>query len=232
MNHWQLTDASAKYTNGPWQVSFHRSEASQGLLVARDCVNTQQPLQLFAPVFPNTDRAITLTQCVSCGSTLEVTRAADTADPVETTLTWKMFADAGEDLGIDLVISVRTELLQTPVDVQMQTRLPADEVLARDGSQWAPAVDSSAGCTLFRLTGEPLSYLEMIHPDDARGTMIGGQGGSTAVTHSLFGSPLEKGVILRARLRGMLLPREHDTVRAAAAYADFAEAAPPLGRTD
>ena len=52
--------------------------------------------------------------------------------------------------------------------------------------------------------------------------------GTLRVSHQLFSERLEKGVILRARLRGVFLPRQRDTRVAAACYTAFAAAEPPL----
>jgi hypothetical protein len=90
------------------------------------------------------------------------------------------------------------------------------------------------GCVLFRSVVDATSYVEMIHPADEAGGMlsVGGMSGepdhTTCTLHTLFASPLEKGVILRARLRGVFLPRERDTELAAEAYRQFLAAPPPL----
>jgi hypothetical protein len=49
------------------------------------------------------------------------------------------------------------------------------------------------------------------------------------VRHRLFSFPLEKGIVLRARVCGALLPREQDAQLAAECYATFAAEEPPLG---
>jgi hypothetical protein len=46
--------------------------------------------------------------------------------------------------------------------------------------------------------------------------------------HRLLWQPLEKGVILRARVRGIFLPRQDDMRIAAACYRQFVVADPPL----
>jgi hypothetical protein len=55
---------------------------------------------------------------------------------------------------------------------------------------------------------------------------IAEQGGR--LRHRLFVSRLEKGVILRARVRGVLVIREDDCSLAAAAYHRFVKSPPPL----
>jgi hypothetical protein len=46
--------------------------------------------------------------------------------------------------------------------------------------------------------------------------------------HRLFLDELEKGVILRGRVRGLLLERERDRSATAEAYTQFAGSPPPL----
>ena len=59
------------------------------------------------------------------------------------------------------------------------------------------------------------------------GTASGGD--MLRIAHRLFRTNLEKGVILRARVRSVFLARRGDTAAAAQCYAAFATADPPLG---
>ncbi len=91
--------------------------------------------------------------------------------------------------------------------------------------------DSGTGCLLFRMPDLDLSYVEMVHPadfqyDELRRDESGGD--VACITHRLFRTNLEKGVILRARVRGIFLKRSADMEIAAQCYAAFAGADPPL----
>ena len=87
------------------------------------------------------------------------------------------------------------------------------------------------GCVVWRLTGSELSYAEIIHPADFHHDEVqwAAPAGSARVRlgHRLFPESLEKGVILR-RVRGIFSSRQNDLEIAAAAYAAFAAAEPPL----
>ena len=84
---------------------------------------------------------------------------------------------------------------------------------------------------LFRLPGKTFSYLEMADPVDSRCCRLTGHGhGAVGLDRTLFAATLEKGVILRSRLRGILLEQAEDVRHARAAYADFIRSEPPLGR--
>jgi len=162
---------------------------------------------------------------------------------------WRAIAPAAADVflaAVDLVVSVRTDVLDSRPELPVQSTVPAGEVLQLQGLDpvaWtALALPSAAaltigpgrgtGCVLFRLPGCDLTYVEMVHPadfqyDELRRDECGGQ--TVQIAHRLFRTSLEKGVILRARVRGIFLKRQGDTQCAAECYAAFAGADPPLG---
>ena len=64
----------------------------------------------------------------------------------------------------------------------------------------------------------------MVHPVDFGGAKVS----TGTISHHLFQQRLEKGVILRARVRAAILHRKNDLATAQAAYERFAGAEPPL----
>jgi hypothetical protein len=61
---------------------------------------------------------------------------------------------------------------------------------------------------LLALRDQHWAYAEMVHPEDAsRRILLTGMGTAGAVRYGLFGYDLERGVVLRARLRSLWLPR-------------------------
>ena len=71
--------------------------------------------------------------------------------------------------------------------------------------------------------------MEMVHPSDfTESAFCRGPDGAAELSNRLFQGRLEKGVILRSRLRALLLPPEDDVALAAACYSDFAASEPPL----
>jgi hypothetical protein len=74
-----------------------------------------------------------------------------------------------------------------------------------------------------------VTYVEMVHPLDFVSSEFTATA-SNEVEHStrLFRGPLEKGVILRSRLRGVIVPRSGDVSAAIACYREFAASEPPL----
>jgi hypothetical protein len=72
----------------------------------------------------------------------------------------------------------------------------------------------------------------MVHPADfTRIDLVAGERepGVFRLAYDLFSGRLEKGVILRARLRCVLLPRDGDLSLTAAHYGSWIAAEPPLG---
>ena len=147
---------------------------------------------------------------------------------------------------VELVVSVQTHLPESRPELAVRSKLSATETLRLvdagpagyrpvAASPGAPAVmqpGDGTGCLLLRLPGVELSYAEMAHPADFQHDELtgGAEGdGTTSVSHRLFFGRLEKGVILRGRVRGIFLPRERDTQIAAECYTAFADAKPPLG---
>ena len=166
--------------------------------------------------------------------------------PVQVDALWRAIRpSAGQTLlaAVDLIVSVRTGLLSSRPGMAVCTAAPGEEAFRLadlSGPQYdrpdltpggAVAIEPAAGpgCLVFRITST-VSYVEMIHPADFHRDQLRAapRGGSLEWRHRLFPETLEKGVILRARVRGVFLPRQDDLASAAAHYAAFAAAEPPL----
>jgi len=90
------------------------------------------------------------------------------------------------------------------------------------------------GCLFIEIKGTPYSYVEMVHPNDFQSSSVTltsaaePSSGEASIENQVFHTHLEKGVILRARVRAALVSREKDEAIAIAAYRHFAKAEPPL----
>jgi hypothetical protein len=145
---------------------------------------------------------------------------------------------------LELILSIQTNLLDADPTLTVETNLAAIQVSQLVDSQTecltdlhvadSPAVLSPAcglGCFHFRLTDSPLAYTEIVHPADFhRSTLERSAADSNAfrLSHQLFAQRLEKGVILRSRIRGFFTPNDADPGLIALAYQDFATSDPPL----
>lgn len=148
-------------------------------------------------------------------------------------------------VGIDLIVSLRTEhsLVHPwePVVSELANceplRLTADNVadVASIDLSSAPKpinFETGCGCYVFRATSLPWVYVQMVHPADRRlDTVFAGRCDKPlALVHFLFDEQnLEKGVIYRARLRGLFFPPDVTAETIARHYAAFTAADPPLG---
>jgi hypothetical protein len=165
--------------------------------------------------------------------------------PYATQIYWQV-SDAGDspDLmsSMSLLVSLQTHLLDTWPTMCIDTQLEADEILHVDcASQHEEAIHvlprgtttihSSAGaCSiLYRLAGMPISYAEMMPASDLREITISRD--NNRMSHArwaLFAEFLEKGVIRRARMLSILVPRERDTELARAACSELEHRPLPL----
>lgn len=143
---------------------------------------------------------------------------APTADrPVECDARWRVLPQGV----FDLQISTLTPGKWDGLAVQTLSVLPPGEVLVLE--------DVTPGVIISRPAGLQVSYAEFCHPHDGIGLLqTAGDGGTTQIRFRLFGHDLEKGVILRGRLRGVLLPRVVDVAAARAAYEQFLAEPPKL----
>ena len=181
------------------------------------------------------------------GTDLIVASEEPGQSPIRVDCLWRATSPVAADLflaAVDLVVSVRTQTLDSHPELAVASVVPANEVwrlqsLGANRSaplpSEAPATigpDSGTGCLLFRMPGARFSYVEMVHPadfqydefhrDESRRDLA-------CIAHRLFRTNLEKGVILRARVRGVFLKRPDDVEIAVQCYAAFAGADPPLG---
>lgn len=167
--------------------------------------------------------------------------------PLRTTVYWTAApTDTGEATSdqLSLTISVETDLLDSQPELKVSTQLQVEEMLCvqcpamgnpvvQNVEQGAKALsissDGAVGCVerglvLYRLAGGKFSLAEMVHPDDFRQLDVNWSADGTASANwRVFGQFLEKGVIRRARISGVLLPREDDIGTAAEAFQQFAE---------
>jgi hypothetical protein len=124
-------------------------------------------------------------------------------------------ANLSEATAIDLQVSINTSLLDTRPSIIVKT-LGSGTVERSTGERSYSIVRTAAGFT----------YFEAVHPNDERrpvGTDTGAIG-----THALFGDFLEKGVIVRARIRAAFLPAQAGKSDFDALYDDFVSEPLPL----
>ncbi|MFO0898895.1 MAG: hypothetical protein U0836_15835 [Pirellulales bacterium] len=157
------------------------------------------------------------------GRDLVATYEQNAERPIRTTLYWRALDEAdaaGARLAIELVVSVQTSLLESRPTLEVQSDAPAAAV---------PLPPELRDCSLLRLAGSDESYLELLHPTAFATSGQEVDGAWVRLRHRLFfPEDLEKGVILRARLRAIMLPTAGDSEAAAGYHRSFLASPPPL----
>jgi hypothetical protein len=144
---------------------------------------------------------------------------------------------------LELILSIQTSLLNSDPALTVETTLAANEVsqLADvDGFGFvdlpipsAPELADAqpgAGCFVLGPASGSLTYIEMVHPADFRHSTLEriNQNGPVRISHRLFVERLEKGVILRSRIRAIFATADANPATIARAYHEFAASDPPL----
>jgi hypothetical protein len=156
-----------------------------------------------------------LADCYVRGSDLIATYAETPGWPVRMQVYWRVLGPAlAERLpAIEYIASVQTSLLDSQPAVHVESRvgrLP-DRPIVEEGS------------IVARLADGALSYAQFFDPADV---VLSVRDQSLIAT--LFQRPLEKGVILRSRLRGCFMPRADDLGTARVYHHDFVASEIPL----
>ena len=188
----------------------------------------------------------TLVDAYVRGSDLVATYEQCPERPLRVQIYWRAIRDSNEQgpPAIDLHILVQTDLLGTPPAIAVHSHMPIGSAWRLSSAQddaFTPVElptdvvttrpQQAPGCWLVRSERLGISYAEMIHPADFYQAHLAActAPDAVAITHTLFGSgELEKGVILRARLRGRLMPSEGDMAATARSYQQLLTAALPL----
>lgn len=203
--------------------------------------------QLLAAELPLKDFSPADVECYARGDDLIAIYAESPQHPFRMQLYWRAIQLQGGAVGLELVAAVQTNLLDSWPEVAARTRLEATalRVLANSTDNFE-AVSTGAptgvqslerdryrGCFRFGLAEHNSAYAEMVHPVDFHVSTLtaesnAGSGANMTLRHELFAHRLEKGVILKARVRGLFLPGDESDARLRELYEMFARSEPPL----
>jgi hypothetical protein len=140
---------------------------------------------------------------------------------------------------VELILSVRTELLDSGPVWSVDSCVPGAELL--HASDLTPAafneatvqgsivnaLDSKEHLFVFRQPEQKFSYAEMVHPSDFVSAEVSRTKPAT-IKSTLFPERLEKGVIRRGRVCGWFLPSEDDLAMAVQFAKRFVDEPLPL----
>ncbi len=149
--------------------------------------------------------------------------------------------------GIETVVSMQTNLLDSRPEVNLISILPSVTTIgvgkadswqhieaggpAAEAATITPDDGKSIGLFLFRLPAGRWSYAEMVYPSDFLASDLSLEqigGGCVHISHRLLDERLEKGVIRRARLRGVFVSSDNDEATARRGFRQFSNSPPPL----
>ncbi len=248
---WNLRDRFGRCELDRWSAAIDLLRPDRGLTDLQSESRRLFDTEMLGLAGPDAlrDQKADLVECYQRGPDLIAAYRESPEWPVRVDAMWRAAARAqGVTVlaAVDLIVSVRTELLESWPELAVRSSIPSREILrlvSADSAQFAPfpnigampllvCSDSGPGCLLFRLPDAGLSYGEMVHPADFQRSHLKRPAGETSpieVRHRLFAERLEKGVILRARVRAVWVEAADDTRQVAGCYAAFASAEPPLG---
>ena len=232
---WQVTGETAKLQNDLFMAAIDLKRPSLGLQQLRyqkDGVIDCQPLQV-SPEPPAPKTGETLVDSYVRGADLIATYAQTPQRSVQPTYYWRSFEPDGPVVGMELMVSMQTSLLDSDPTLSALTECRGAALWICDGKEHAiedtnwesPA--SSKGFSLFRLA-KGTSYAEMVFPSDFLGARVQNHQGKSQLTYRMFPEFLEKGVIRRGRIRSFFMPTDGDVEWAIGAYKRLREADPPL----
>lgn len=229
---WKLDENRARLTVGPLSAVMDLAAPQRGL---HQMTLAAQPLlgcELLGVELDPMGR--TLIDSYQRGGDLVATFAEAPSAAASTQVYWRAALLQVNDAicpAIDLEISVQTSRLESRPAVRTRSHLPAGDMA---GFATLPPAQSVARelfehGIVFYPSGWSTSYVEMVHPSGAEASQISKPNETTIeIAHRLFECELEKGVILRARTRGMFVPRSDDLLFATAAWRQFLQEPPPL----
>ena len=200
----------------------------QALAVDGDPLGDVQLLAVqLSPVLPATGQSTvrpTIVDSFARGDDMAVTYAERPQPAMQTQVYWRAHQPAGAIAAVELLVSVQTGLLDSCPHVSTSSRLVEGEVLPLENV-------AAPGATLFRLHGGKLSYAEVAHPSGDCVSDVhraNSAQGTAHISHRLFQDRLEKGVILRARVLGVLIDQADDERLATRLLAEFLRTPAPL----
>ncbi|MCE9607175.1 MAG: hypothetical protein K8U03_20000 [Planctomycetia bacterium] len=219
---WQLDGTSGRLDIVGFQATLDLAQPRLGLRMANSAAAVLG-LQLGTSLVDSS--AVEPAESYVRGADLVATYNQTEARPLRVQAYWHVAALAHSFVArdarlIELQVSINTTLLdlRPTIDVVTQLNSPVEKLTFGEASAW-----------LVRFADRPYTYIEIPHPRDcARTAFEPAAAGRTTLRHTLFGRKLEKGVIMRGRVRGALVPRADDVATAEALVDDLLNAAPPL----
>ncbi len=247
---WQADDSKMRLCLDRFQAVVDPLDPAKGvhdLHADQHALRNGRLLQIDLP-FLSSPCDDTNVECYVRGGDLVATFPEQAQAAVRAQIYWRAASHpiAAALAAIELVASVQTSLLDSCPTITTRSEVVASEAFQLVGLERGTFADLMAKpdhlegkgasglpqCYLFRLSSSKYSYAEMVHPADAHDSNWDGWLQGTVfriqLCHRLFRDRLEKGVILRARVLGVVLDRDGDQDAAVRHYAAFLNEELPL----
>jgi len=247
---WNLHNSVARLESSDILAALDIEKPYEGLYVERACVNRALGARILRLNASQDDDIYPAVQeYYARGKDVVATYTPTRTGAVRAQVYWRYHqfdVEQGPAVGVELIVSMQTSLLDSDPSASVITSIPCDEVWAceldDDASQFErlqlsiarPTVWTEKGSRtvhLFRPQNRNVSYVEVVHEEDGQLARMELAAGSRPTVHcetSLFGEPLEKGVIRRGRVWGMFVPRSNDFDAALTCLREIAAAPLPL----
>jgi hypothetical protein len=234
---WRLDGHQAHFSVGDLSAAVSLTQPGLGLHAIHWQGTSLVGAQLLAIRFAGDDESqeMVIADSFVRGRDLAVTYAQTPERPVRLQIYWRAMQHelAGKRaLGWDVQVSVQTSLLAAHPALSIVSRAIGKAAwetgCAGDAASRQDLRDEagrSADCYRFSFAGA--FYFEMVHPADVEREHVSATAAGGELAHELFAQSLEKGVILRARARGLFMAAA-DSSLATAMYEQFLLAPPPL----
>jgi hypothetical protein len=229
---WQLQDHVATFVAGPFRIQLNTARPIEGIAIHCDDAEWAiRPLQISAHP-PLQDQPEPIDEVYVRGNDLIASYRLASARKFHPELAWT--AGVRDALFVvDLTIAIQTELLTSEPSLTSVTTAKNAELLIATGTADKCTFEhattrrgDACGLFLFRMPQCDFSYAEMVYPADFDALRMTVSDGS--LENHMIREPLEKGVIRKAQLRGMIVPRDRDAELAAAGFRSFHASSPPL----
>jgi hypothetical protein len=233
---WQLDDSIAQLKAERFSTTVDLNRPNLGLndiVVNGTLLSGCVPLQI-TPEPPAPKSGESLVDWYVRGHDLVATYAQRPPRTVQPTYYWRSLQASRDVLGVELMVSMQTSLLDSDATFRSLSECRGDAHWLSEANKatpitatdWESPVDSR-GFFLFRLARET-SYVEMVFPSDFLGAEVTTSNGLSQLRYRMFPEELEKGVIRRGRIRALFLPSADDVNLAWEAYAQLCAEQPPL----
>jgi hypothetical protein len=241
---WHLDGKVARLDEAAIQTTIDVAAPSGGLVINLHGVSRSPLVKILGVAFLDDAVSDSNIDAYIRGSDLVATYEESPVRPIRAQVYWRRLAPeafATQDsrqvgAAFELIVSANTSRLDSDPRARVVSAVDLESnvswlPLGSADIQLEESHPHNLGCWLAKLPGCELSLLQMIHPLDA------GESFATAgkaplpqqqISHRLFQVRLEKGVILRARVRAALVASGSAVAVAKTAYQHFAAAEPPL----